>query len=247
MKPIDALVGIVVGILVGGFGSNLLYSVGLLGFGIVGLLVSLLVRERGVDSQPGNFWSWRRLVRFSSVRNGVIIGLVFGLSYEIVKRVSIRPSDVLLNALIGGLIGLLVGTLVGLRGTGIRPVEIVVWSWRRFVQVVHLRNGLLVGSGIGLINLLVFSLIYSFTDGIRAALVSGILSGILITVLSALLGGLSSNILDDYHRIVPNQGIRRSARNSVLVGLSFGLIVGLIVGLSFGSSSMDWPMECSTE
>jgi eukaryotic-like serine/threonine-protein kinase len=231
VKPVDALVGIIVGMLVGGFGN---YYIGALGFGIVGLLVSLLARNKEADSQTGKLWSWQRLVRFSSIRNGVIFGLVIGLSYEMVRRVSIEPSDVLFDALIGGLIGLLVGALVGIRGTRIHPVEIVVWSWRRFINVVHLRNGLLGGLGIGLINLLILSSIYVFMDALQSALVSGILGGILTTLLSALLGGLSSNILDDHYRIVPNQGIRRSARNSVLVGLSFGLTVGLIVGLSFG-------------
>ncbi len=56
---------------------------------------------------------------------------------------------------------------------------------------------------------------------------------------------MSSETIEDHHRVVPNQGIRRSARNSLVFGLIStaivwsicGLSVGLISGLSVGLSA----------
>jgi len=40
--------------------------------------------------------------------------------------------------------------------------------------------------------------------------------------------------MSDQHRVVPNQGVRRSARNCLVLGLISAGIVGLSVGLSVG-------------
>jgi hypothetical protein len=44
--------------------------------------------------------------------------------------------------------------------------------------------------------------------------------------------GASSVTIEDHHRLVPNQGIRRSALNGLLLGLISTVIVGLLGWLS---------------
>jgi hypothetical protein len=85
---------------------------------------------------------------------------------------------------------------------------------------------------------------------------NGLLFGLVFWALLGLFQGVSSETIRDHHRVVPNQGIRRSACNSLVLGListgiawlSYGLIVwlgnglsrglllGLIGGLSYGLS-----------
>jgi hypothetical protein len=67
-----------------------------------------------------------------------------------------------------------------------------------------------------------FGLIY----GLGAAVVTG-----LITVLVA---GFPTSQLDDRLRLTPNQGIWRSRRNGLVVGLLVGLSSGLLAGGFFG-------------
>jgi hypothetical protein len=232
VKPIDALIGILVGMLIGGLLLN--KYVGAVPGGLVGLLVSILMRRERADTQPSQtaLRPWQKFIKVTHLVIGIIIGLLIGLGYEIIteqgSRHRIGPSDVLLNALIGMVIGLVVGVLMSVRQAEIHPMEIVIWSWRRFFRVTHLRNGILIGLPIGLIYALVFSSDIGLIYGLFCAFTGWLLSG--------LLSGLSSDTLEDHRRAVPNQGIRRSARNSVLIGLIVGLAEGLTGGLSFGLS-----------
>ena len=58
------------------------------------------------------------------------------------------------------------------------------------------------------------------------ALIGGLLGG--------LTGGLSSEILDERKLTLPNQGIRRSFRHSLLVGVVAGMIGGIVGGVFGG-------------
>ncbi len=137
---------------------------------------------------------------------------------------SISLASISVNVVMGGLIGLLTDALIGDRGADVQPFEIIAWSWRRFLRVSHLRNALLIGLIVGLINFVIFSWATGLSYGIFGAVVGWLLSGPF--------SGLSSNVLDEHNRVVPNQGIRRSAKNSVLIGLSGGLAAGLVIGLT---------------
>jgi hypothetical protein len=126
------------------------------------------------------------------------------------------------------------------------------------INVRQVRNTLLVGLIVGL-SLVLSSwvnarLSYLLSLGLSYLLSSwlslGLGLGLSYWLLLGLFNGLSSDTLDERRRITPNQGIRRSARNSILVGLISGLVsfpivilcvvlsvwlsLGLIVGLSGG-------------
>jgi len=169
----------------------------------------------------------------------------------------------LMGVLIGGIIGTLVGGTIGVGGliggllggglggfaggsprlgggslNHIALVETISWKWNQFWKraiggmivgpLFVLIGGLIVGRSVGLIGVLV----------LIVKLISGGL--ILFGLENALAGGFTDSV--KVGKASPNQGIKLSLKNSLVVflvtsltiGLSFGLIVGLIVGLSAG-------------
>jgi hypothetical protein len=131
----------------------------------------------------------------------------------------------------------------------IQPAEIIVWSWknlwRSLMNIKHLRNGLLVGllvwvligvsAGIRveLLSRPSPSLNIGLTFGLHFGLNAGLTFGLSYWLLFGLSGGLASNILDERQRIKPNQGIWRSAQNSIFIGLISGFMSWFICSLSY--------------
>src|SRR5262245_57257502 len=139
------------------------------------------------------------------------------------------------SLLIGGKVALIAALIVGLiagirkwffrRGgrkpqamsEAIRLIEAVRWSWPQFLSSI-------LPLIVGLIFLIVGPILELSEGLIIFWLIYGLIFG--------LIGGLSGDEIE--RKVVPNQGIKRSARNAVIYGLSGGLIVGLIVGLRVG-------------
>ncbi len=84
----------------------------------------------------------------------------------------------------------------------------------------------LLGQALGLVVGLVVGRLTRPGIGLALGLTFG-----LVGVLTGLLFGLSAARLDEHLHVTPNQGIQRSGRNALLVGLATGLVVGLVVGL----------------
>jgi hypothetical protein len=61
---------------------------------------------------------------------------------------------------------------------------------------------------------------------------NGLLFGLSYWLLSGLFQGVASETIEDQQRVVPNQGIHRSAKNGLVFGLVSAMIVGLTIGLS---------------
>src|SRR5438034_2139574 len=98
----------------------------------------------------------------------------------------------------------------------------------------------------GLATLLISQTVLGTTYGLILGLFLGVMFGSFTSLVDELIGGLSSRELERHTHIRPNQGIRRSGRNSILIGLAFGLVSGFLFGLvggllgfiiSLGSSS----------
>ncbi len=83
-------------------------------------------------------------------------------------------------------------------------------------------SGLLVGLGLGLKHGLLV--------GLSGGLLVGLLVGLSYWLLLGLSRGVSGVTIEDQQRVVPNQGIRRSALNGLLLGLISTVIVGLLGG-----------------
>ena len=130
----------------------------------------------------------------------------------------------MISGLIFGLMGVLVFGLIFRKKNDnkIEPAEVLKWSWKEVLW------GLERGLSFGLIFGLTFELIF----GLSVGLIFGLTGG--------LMGGLNGSEME--MRTAPNQGIRQSTKNAVIVwlicgaisGLVFGLMTGLVHGLSFG-------------
>jgi MFS family permease len=147
-------------------------------------------------------------------------------------------------ALVLGSLGL-AGRMTG----GITPAEELHWSWsglgRRLPRRVAwgLAWGLVLGLLLGLVYGLAFVLpnssAGSYLDlpgGIEVrgfamvpamALAMGVVFGLLFGIAFGLTAGLTAELRDE--RTLPNEGIRRSARHALIVGLAVALIIGLAV------------------
>jgi hypothetical protein len=70
-------------------------------------------------------------------------------------------------------------------------------------------------------------------SGALGDLVGGVFSGLFSGLVGGLFGGLIGGLdpVSVENKTVPNQGIRQSAQNAIVIGLVFGLTAGLIVGL----------------
>jgi len=180
---------------------------------------------------------------------GLILGVGFGVSFEPNSIMNKGVNNALSNGLKNGVVyGVSFGFLsvvlcffLGSKKT-IEPAEIIAWSVKHLGYNLFRRDHLGTSLQILLYTSFCFGLGYGLSSGFSYGLGSGLQFG-----LSAGLGiglsicamywvfmgfwySLSPHILDDDHRIKPNQGIRWSIRN----GLFVGFIVGsLCVGVGF--------------
>jgi transcriptional regulator with XRE-family HTH domain/DNA polymerase III delta prime subunit len=159
-------------------------------------------------------------------------GLSFGLVYGLISGLS--------SGLIGGFLSML---LIG-KPVGITLTDELVWSWRslrRSLLAKKHRNTtlplmVLIWLSIGLSSAPSFVLNSAPSVGLIFKLSSGLSFGLSVWLLLGLFQGVSSETIGDQHRVVPNQGIRRSTRNSLVLGLISTGIVGLIATLSYALS-----------
>jgi hypothetical protein len=140
--------------------------------------------------------------------------LFFGLQGKLEDGLILGLVDSLFFGTVGGVIGALAGR------PSIRPRRIVVtetvrWSWKR-----ALPSGIIVGLGTGLVSTLV-------TEPIHA-LRTGFVDGLIVAMLMGL--GRRAVVMT----VAPNQGIRRSARNAIVVGLVVGLTQGVAIWIENG-------------
>ena len=91
--------------------------------------------------------------------------------------------------------------------------------WLSIGALIGLGSGLSVGLSAGLSN---------------AGPSVGLSVGLSYWLLLGLSQGVSGATIEDKQRVVPNQGIRRSALNGLVFGLISTVIVGIIIGVSTG-------------
>ena len=162
---------------------------------------------------------------------GLVGGLGFGLVAGLVAG--------LVRGLAGGLfIGLVIG-LVSWLGFGlashsdekIKCVETVRWSWSNLRRYTYYNRR--INIFIGLVATLVGGLLFGLVGGLGYGLVGGLLFGLVSGLIGGQCGGLVSGLSFEEikTRAIPNEGIHRSARHSMILGLLFGLVSGLGYGL----------------
>ena len=183
---------------------------------------------------------WRR--RGQSVVRGLVNVLFMGLLscvFLVNTPLMYRSADysrllilgILLSGMTNGLQLSMADWLLSIRTTEIQPAEIIVWSWSKMWRSFFKFLGLGLFYDF-LLSLLCFGLAFlvylwggamAHSPMIWVIAVIGIIIVVFFTLLFAVLrgltGGLSTNVLDPRDIAIPNQGIRRSVRNSLLVGL----------------------------
>ncbi len=145
----------------------------------------------------------------------------------------------------------------------IQPAEVFAWSWAKMGW--NLVKFLFIGVLVAVLCMVLLSLISALQNwftyrfellGILLSILSSLSSTIvpaliafivLCELLGGVTGGLSSSTLDERNLVKPNQGIRRSGLNSLLVGCVVGLVVMLIgygivmVSLRMSKPQLLWP------
>jgi len=219
----------------------------------------LYARDTPRQSNKSATWPWQRL-RLPSVTkvllNGLLTGLLIDLFYELVTtppQMGYTFSNFLTvggnSALVGALIFVLFDGLLAIETTEIVPAEVFGWSWRRAAR------GLIKFLLFGLFGSLLMLLLTSSSSGLYGlywwymhatdtiltlqldwwtSLPYLLLIALMVGLLGALAGGLSSNVLDERNHTKPNQGIYRSARHSLFVGLGEGIAGGLMLVVFYG-------------
>ena len=189
----------------------------------------------------------------------MVSGIVFIMVSGLVFGPVVGPAFGLLDGLVAGLlVGLYVGLLIGMssgllssllrgRGARVQPVDQLIWSWgnlgKRLFSKQHIRPTAVVGLVFGLAAVQITVLTQVLAAGLTfkpAYVVSGLIGGMLYGLVIALgywllLGfwqGVSSATIEDQLRVAPNQGIRRSAYNALVLGFVSALIVVLTAFLS---------------
>jgi hypothetical protein len=169
----------------------------------------------------------------------LIFRLVFGLLGGLGVGFGVGPAAGLIIVLLRGSVdklipGMAFGLIAGLifvfvpsgRLDFVKPIEALTWSWQNAIST--LRSRLIVALVLGLIGGLGFGLV----GGPIFGLVLGIVYTLGIGLIYVLGSGLSG--VEVTTKATPNQGIRQSIRNCVIVGLIGGLAIGLIIGLVDG-------------
>ena len=155
---------------------------------------------------------------------GLVVGLLLSLGYGPLAGLTYGLSAAILAGLGVGLgVGWVGGTAL------IEPVEALRWSWsrvyerRRSTTVEALLFGLLIGLFLYLFN------------GPIASLIGGVMGALLYALGVVVSNGYTRSQIETV--LVPNQGINRSGRNALVVGVVSELCYGLIVGVGAGFTS----------
>lgn len=252
--------GLVVGLVIG---LNVGFITGLTFNPIEGLIIGLLAGLMGgipvwksstVKLTERLAWSWKNALP------GLLFGLIIGLFGELImgvlrgmlSKLLVGPLIGLLAAgisvlLVGLIFGLLFGMFAGMvyrQSATIKPAEKIIWSWK------NARIGLLGGLLIGLLSVLLGKLPTEPVTG----LIFGLIVGLLLGLIFGLAAGFSKKQLIDRLSLSPNEGLKRSLKNGILIvllfvplgsllgwqlfgplsGPFFGLLGGLVSGLFFG-------------
>jgi hypothetical protein len=176
---------------------------------------------------------------YVSLIGGLIVALVVGLFFGVLDGLFNGLSSGLFSGIIAGLVvGLIVGILFKLSNwliteEKIKTVETIAWSW---IGVKHIILIQLAFIGVFAVISGLFFLLTGGVTGFVVGTIVGMMIGTIVGLIE-LLGGKTIEGLDVSElqtKVYPNQGIYKSAFNSLSVGLIVGLVAGLVVGLIAG-------------
>jgi hypothetical protein len=171
---------------------------------------------------------FRPMVEQHGVPASLLFGLPIGLLFGLIVWWTWTEVPLLSRMLVWGSLAWLISSL--LLGLAHREVGELPLSWKQVWQFAVTSETLRNMLGVWVITSLLGMRLWTnrpWDLQLRTGLIFGTIGGLSFGFLDTLLGGLSSEQLDEHTLIAPNQGIQRSARNAVQVGLLFGLAIGL--------------------
>ena len=202
----------------------------------------------------------KRIGWITHLVDGLVIGLCAWLGFGVVNGLLVGLGQ---GITYGAIVGLLFGATFSfgggislIRGLGaeIKPAETVGWNWQNVRRnlATTLGKGLTLGLSmmvvvmvvIGIASGLFYGPAYGAAHGFVYGPIVGLTAGVASILTGMLNSGWSSDRLDERQLVRPNEGIRRSARNSLFAGCLFGAIGGLASGLAFGlvGRLAGWPI-----
>jgi eukaryotic-like serine/threonine-protein kinase len=162
----------------------------------------------------------------TAVAFALAVGLGGGLSGGLWRGLAFGLSVALALGLASGIALALTSRQVDGQPIGVEPTEQVRWSW------AALRAGLPRWLSIGLAVAVVMGVLYGLAVDPGSGLVFACLTSLTIALILGPLAGLTAGLRDE--RVMPNEGIRRSAEHAVLIGLAAGVGAALTGGLGYG-------------
>lgn len=173
------------------------------------------------------------------------------LNHPLSQALSDALNTGLTAGLIIGLVTVLVSQMLEVQAKDIHLTERLRWTWRSLARslfatkhlsatillvsitwlIVGLNDLLHLGLSFGLDYALHFGLRFGLDTGFIEGLSFGLNFGLSYWVLLGLFHSISQERVEDKDRSVFNQGIRRSLRNSRIMGIIGGGVIGIIVVL----------------
>src|SRR5260370_10075692 len=200
-------------------------------------LILKLKDNRDIARKPlKDGWSWTGIRRklAAVLGNRVIYGFLYVIPNLLFFLRFAEFSVFSYENFLNGMTIWIAYAVIGKLDAKIEPVEVVSWSWvkarRHLPQILFfgLLGGFISGS---LIDLSILFWLHRLQSGLVPFFLPSMVLALGIGLSLALMLGVSHEVLDNYNRIRPNQGIRNSLRNGVVFGLIYGLIVGVLSGM----------------
>ena len=114
--------------------------------------------------------------------------------------------------------------------------ERIAWSLPRLAHHLFSQAHLWLALQLFLFSSLAFGLIWWLSYGLAYGLSDGpsygLSVGLIYWVLLGIWNSFSQEVLDDRRRSIPNEGVKRSLRNGILLGLIAGVLCGLVAFLN---------------
>jgi DNA polymerase III delta prime subunit len=162
----------------------------------------------------------------SACIGGVSVCLMSGMCIGLIGKFRFSATVGTKLGLISGLVsGLVSGLIVGSQAE-INSFETLKWSWQ--AAKANLASALRYGLLGGTVVFLLFELLFGAEDTWINGMINGTVWGLLAGVISELISGLRGPQIQRSN--YPNQGIKRSLQNALIIGISIGLMFGLIGG-----------------
>jgi GTPase SAR1 family protein len=180
-------------------------------------------------------------LKHPAVKNGIYTSLLIGLStglclWQTSNNLMIGISIGLRYGLVSGLIAGFLSMLLLEKNSSIQPADRIYWSWKSLKSSLFTKNHMLTVLSISLLVSVIIGLSYGLLPSpkgspLSVALSSGLgtflILGLAYWLIIGLHQGVTNETIEDRDRKSPNQGIRRSIYN--------GLVIGLISTALFGA------------